>query len=82
MDDMQRTSGSPNEDEYDPAVAQMKRRSAEEARAALGRLIDAGADGKLEEHSPVSKHGRVGVVIVPLDWYRQAREALGDPTDL
>jgi hypothetical protein len=82
MGGVQRTSGSPHKDRYDPAVPKMKRRSVEEARADLGRLIAAGAEGKLDEHSPVSRHGRVGVVIVPLDWYRQAREALGDPTDL
>ncbi len=82
MGDMQRTSGSPHEDLYDPAVATIKRRTAEEARKDIGRLIDAGAVGELDEHSPVSKHSRVGVVIVPIDWYRRAREALGDPTDL
>lgn len=82
MGDMQRTSGSPHKDRYDSAVAKVRQRSVEEARKDIGRMTTAGAEGTLDEHSPVAKHGRVGVVIVPLDWYRIAREAVGDPTDL
>jgi hypothetical protein len=82
MRNERRTSGSPQDNRYDPAVAQMKRRSVEEARKDLGRMTADGAEGKLNEHSLVTRHGHAGVVIVPVDWYRQARKALGDPTDL
>jgi hypothetical protein len=78
----QRISGSPHENLYDPDVAQMKRRSVEDVRKEVGRLATAAAEGKLDEHTLVTRHGHVGLVIVPLDWYRDARAALGDPTDL
>lgn len=33
-------------------------------------------------HTVVSRHGRDVAVLVPIDWYRRAVDALGDPADL
>lgn len=30
-------------------------------------------------HTVVSRHGRDVAVLVPIDWYRRASEALGEP---
>jgi prevent-host-death family protein len=34
------------------------------------------------EHTVITRHGKPVGAFVPMDWYRQAREALGDPTEL
>lgn len=41
-------------------------------------------DAVLEEgtHTVVTRHGKPVAVLVPMDWYRRAAEALGEPTDL
>lgn len=72
--------GGPRGDLYDPDMAKTERMGVEAARKVLGARIDlAKADGT---HTVIAKHGSDEVALVPMDWYRQAREALGDPTDL
>lgn len=65
---------------YDPDVAKTERMSVEEVRRVLGQRLDKARDEGL--HTVLAKHTRDTGVIVPMDWYRRAREALGDPTDL
>lgn len=79
---VRRTSGSPQADLYDPGVAKVKRMSVEEVRRDLGKLAVDAKDGPLEADIVVTRHGAERLVVVHLDWYRRAREALGDPTDL
>lgn len=72
--------GTPPDGLYDAAMATVKPVRLEDARKNLGNLVDeAERDGV---HFPMSKYGRTKAVVVPIDWYRQAREAVGDPTDL
>lgn len=65
---------------YDPAMAKTERVNVEKTRQTLGHRLDMGEKDGV--HTIVAKHGRDAGVLVPMDWYRQAREALGDPTDL
>jgi hypothetical protein len=51
----------------------------EAARQTLGNRLRSAA-GKL--HTVVTRHGQPAGVIVGMDWYRAARAALGEPTDL
>lgn len=75
------TAGSPQETRYDADV-KLRQMSVEDVRKGLGGLAQQGGQGELDEHVAVTRHGKVGVVVVPVDWYRQARRALKDPTDL
>lgn len=34
------------------------------------------------EHAVITRHGKPVGAFVPIEWYRKAREAVGDPTDL
>lgn len=34
------------------------------------------------EHAVITRHGKPVGAFVPIEWYRQAREATGEPTDL
>ena len=72
--------GGPTGTLYDPDVAKTERMSVEEARRVLGKRLDLARDEEL--HTVLAKHTRDTGVIVPMDWYRRAREALSDPTDL
>ena len=47
-------------------------------RAALAARIDALAEG---EHTVIGKRGRAVGVLVPIDWYREAAEKAGEPTE-
>jgi hypothetical protein len=78
----QRTSGSPHEDLYDPAVAKVERVSAETVRKDIGKWVKQAAEGELDSHKLVGRHNVDELLIVDKAWYRRAREALGDPTDL
>lgn len=61
-------------------MANTERTGVEAARKVLGKIVDkTKAEGV---HTIIAKHGADAVAIVPMDWYRQARAALGDPTDL
>ncbi len=78
----QRTSGSPHEDGYDPAVAKVERVSVEVVRQKIGEWVKQAADGELDSHKLVARHSADELLIVDKAWYRRAREALGEPTDL
>lgn len=72
--------GGPRGDLYDPGMAKTERMGVEAARKVLGARVDlAKADGT---HTVIAKHAVDEAVLVPMEWYRQARQALGDPTDL
>lgn len=77
---IERQYESPGGGLYDPAMAKVEHMTVEEARKVLGKRVDRARDEGL--HTAVAKHGRTIAVVVPIDWYREAREAVGDPTDL
>lgn len=72
--------GGPYGDLYDPAMAKTELMGVEALRKVLGVRLDLGKkDGT---HTVATKHGAAEGVLVPMAWYRKAREALKDPTDL
>ena len=72
--------GTPYGDLYDPAMPKTKPMGVEALRKVLGPEIENSAkDGT---HVIVRKRGVALGAFVPMDWYRKAREATGEPTDL
>ncbi|PZG06085.1 hypothetical protein C1I95_32310 [Micromonospora craterilacus] len=61
----------------------VERVSVEKLRKDVGEWAKQIADGKpLDSHKVVTRHGTEALVVVDMDWYRLARKALKDPTDL
>jgi prevent-host-death family protein len=52
----------------------------QEARAQVKAVVDAVASAGT--HVVFTRHGRTVAVLVPMDWYRDAAEKVGEPTDL
>lgn len=75
-----RSYGSPYRELYDSDVAKTELMGVENARKVLGQRVDAATGQDL--HTVLTKRGQPAAVVVPISWYRQAREAVGDPTDL
>lgn len=72
--------GSPCGNLYDPDMPKTKPMGVEALRKVLGPEIEkAATDGT---HIVANKRGVNLGVFVPMDWYRRAREATGEPTDL
>ncbi len=65
---------------YDPAVGKIQRLSVENARKTLGHVVKQADEHQI--HSVVTLHGADKAIVVDMDFYRRAREALGDPTEL
>jgi hypothetical protein len=72
--------GSPTGNLYDPDMAKTERMGVEAARKVLGPRVDLAKNEGV--HTVIAKHGNDEAALVPMAWYRKAREALGDPTDL
>lgn len=64
---------------YTPAMPDTKRTSAAETRM---HWFEALREVEAGQHRLVDIRHRTVAVVVPLDWYRRAREATGEPTDL
>jgi prevent-host-death family protein len=72
-------TASPPIDLYPDAMAEREKIGVQEARDKFRERVDkAIAPGV---HTVVSRHGRNVAVIVPIEWYRRASEALGEPTE-
>jgi len=54
--------------------------SVEEARAVLSTRFKRAREAEL--HTIVTKHGEPDGVLVDFAWYKKAREALGEPTEV
>lgn len=65
---------------YAADVARTELMGVESTRKVLGQRVDKAAAEEL--HTVMTKHGQPAAVIVDMDWYRRARKALKDPTDL
>ncbi|MEU8157985.1 hypothetical protein AB0B94_30400 [Micromonospora sp. NPDC048986] len=61
-------------------MAKTERMGVEAARKVLGLRVDLARNEGV--HTVIAKHAKDEAVVVPMEWYRLAREALGDPTDL
>lgn len=75
------SEGDPKEDRYDAGV-KVERVSVETVRKEVGVWVKQAADAPLDSHKLVGRHSVESLVVVDLDWYRRARKALKDPTDL
>ncbi len=75
-----RPRGYPQEIPYALHVAKTELVGIEAARQTLGPMLERAADEST--HFVLTRHGRPAGVLVDMAWYRQAREALKDPTDL
>jgi prevent-host-death family protein len=65
---------------YDADMARTEFLGIESTRTKLGDRV---AKAEAEElHTVMTKHGQPKAVLVDIGWYRRAREALKDPTDL
>jgi prevent-host-death family protein len=51
----------------------------QELRIKLRQRVDATIAG---EHTVFTRHGKPVVVLVPIEWYRDAAKAMKDPTDI
>lgn len=72
--------GTPYGELYDPDMPKTKTMGLEALRKVLGPEIEKASND--EVHIVVAKHGIARGVFVPMTWYRKAREALDEPTDL
>jgi hypothetical protein len=66
---------------YAADVARTELMGIESTRKVLGSRVVPPEDAEFV-HTVMTKHGQPVAVIVDIDWYRRAREALADPTDL
>ncbi|MCX5066613.1 hypothetical protein OOJ91_12065 [Micromonospora lupini] len=60
----------------------LRQLTVEDVRTEIGEIVKQGIDGTLEEHFPVTRHGKVGAVIIPIAEYRRLRKKDGNPTEL
>ena len=66
-------------DRYDPDVAKRELVGIQELRLHVKERVDAVLKGT---HAVFTRHGKPVAVLVDMDWYRRAAEALNEPTDL
>ncbi|MFD6565329.1 hypothetical protein [Micromonospora profundi] len=63
-------------------MAKVERVSVETVRKDIGKWVKQAADGEFDTHKLVARHSADELLVVDKAWYRRAREALGEPTDL
>ncbi|GAA0495250.1 hypothetical protein Ade02nite_18980 [Paractinoplanes deccanensis] len=75
---------SPHRNPYDLDMAKRVMLGIQELRLHLKDVITrvTGTAEKPAEHVVFTRHGKPTAVLVPMDWYRQAAEKMGEPTDL
>jgi prevent-host-death family protein len=64
---------------YDQVVARRVLIGIQEMRLRLKPVVDMAINGT---HVVFTRRGRPVTVLVPIDWYRKAAEAVGDPTEI
>lgn len=65
--------------QYDLGVAKRELRGIQELRLHIKERVNAVLQGT---HTVFTRHGKPVAVLVDMDWYRRAADALGEPTDL
>ena len=75
------TAGTPTGTPYDAGM-KVERVSVETVRKDIGQWAVQAGEQPLDSHKVITRHGAERLVVVDMDWYRRARKALKDPTDL
>ena len=65
---------------YDSPMAKERMISARDARNGFSEVISAAEHDEI--HHVVVRHSKTAAIVVPPEWYRAARHALGDPTNV
>lgn len=65
---------------YASDMARRQMEGSEEVRTGWKEHLDAALTAD-PPHTFVTRRGKPVLVMVPVDWYRRAAEALGDPTE-
>lgn len=71
---------APAHNRYDPDMAKRQALGAEKVRTTFKERLD---DTETQDptHTVVQRRGRAVAVLVDIDWYRRAAEALAEPTE-
>lgn len=64
---------------YDLDVAKRELMGIQELRLHIKERVNAVQNGT---HTVFTRHGKPVAVLVDMDWYRRAAEAVGEPTEL
>jgi prevent-host-death family protein len=70
---------SPHRDPYDLDMAKRELMGIQELRLHLKAVVEKVTSGT---HVVFTRHGKTTAALVPMDWYREAAEKMGEPTDL
>jgi len=73
-----RTHGEPHGRLYAAGMVKRLMLGVQEFRTNLAARVKAIEEG---EHTVLAVRGKAVAVMVPIEWYRQAAEKLGDPTE-
>lgn len=65
---------------YASVMARTEFMGVEAARKVLGQRVDA-AKGQ-GDRTVITKHGQPQAILIDMEWFRRASEAMGEPTDL
>jgi prevent-host-death family protein len=72
-------TASPPVELYASAMAEREQLGIQDTRDNFRDRVDKAIEQGL--HTVVARHGRNVAVLVPIEWYRRASEALDDPTE-
>lgn len=75
---MPRTHSEPSQSLYAATMAKRIMLGVQDFRLALRARMNAASQG---EHTVLAHRGRPVAVLVPMEWYRAAAAAMGDPTE-
>ncbi len=64
---------------YDHDMAKRVLKGIQELRRDLKTVVDEVTSGT---HVVFTRHGKTTAALVPMEWYRQAAEKMGEPTEL
>lgn len=76
---------SPHRTAYDLDMAKRELMGIQELRTHLKTVVEKVAGTSTKPggtHVVFTRHGKTTAVLVPMDWYRDAAEKMGEPTDL
>ena len=79
-----RSDGSPHRNPYDLDMAKRDVLGIQELRSHLKTVVARveGTDEVPSEHIVFTRHNKRIAVLVPMQWYRDAAEKMGEPTEL
>jgi hypothetical protein len=71
----------PHNSLYDAGMVKRLLLGMEAFRKGLAARLDAVEPKQGAEHTVVARRGQPIAVLVPIEWYREAADKLGDPTE-